>query len=391
MGFKWTTSLALVLTTLLAPGLRQTSSLHEVLTVPGLHVCAPVPNAIARCHAIVQTDATGNPNSSKTPKGLGPKDLRSAYKLPSSGAGQVVAIVDAYDDPSAEKDVKTYRAKYGLPACQSRCVRKMNQRGGTSMPAFDEGWALEESLDLDAVTAVCPACPLLLVEAKSASINDLMAAEDQAAKHATIISNSWGASEMKSETSLDKHFKKDGVMITVSSGDNGYGVEWPAASPYVTAVGGTTLKKTSKGSRRWTERAWSGSGSGCSSYEPQPDWQAKNAKIRKVCRYRAVADVSADADPNTGFSVYDSSGYSGSKGWFVVGGTSLSAPIIAGVYGLAGNSTELTGASNAYSHSKSLYAVTSGNNGSCGNSLCKAGKGWGGPTGLGTPKGLGAF
>jgi subtilase family serine protease len=233
---------------------------------------------------------------------------------------------------------------------------------------------------------ICPDCKILLVEAKSNSFANLMAAVDYASSHANVVSNSYGASEFSGETSYDFHFNHVGVPITVSSGDNGYGVEYPAASQYVTAVGGTTLSLSANGSRA-SETAWSGAGSGCSAYEPKPSWQTDTG-----CARRTVADVSADADPASGAAVYDSYGSSGQKGWFTVGGTSLAAPLVAGVYGLAGNGASTTYASFPYAHSGSLYDVVSGSNGSCsGSYLCTSVRGFDGPTGLGTPAGIGAF
>jgi len=183
-----------------------------------------------------------------------------------------------------------------------------------------------------------------------------------------------------------QHFNHPGVAITASSGDNGYGVEFPAASQYVTAVGGTTLTRGG-GTRGWTETVWSGAGSGCSAYITKPSWQTNGN-----CTKRTVADVSAVANPNTGVSVYDSFSYRGASGWLVFGGTSVAAPIIASVYALAGNSSSITYGSYPYSHTSSLFDVTSGSNGSCGGTLlCTAGVGYDGPTGLGTPNGTTAF
>ncbi len=179
----------------------------------------------------------------------------------------------------------------------------------------------------------------------------------------------------------------------MSSGDSGYGVEYPSSSPYVTAVGGTTLNRASN-ARGWTETVWSGAGSGCSAFEPKPTWQTDTG-----CGRRTVADVSAVADPNTGVSVYDSNcSYFGQlqgtcfKGWGVVGGTSVSSPVIASVYALAGNASSVNYGSFPYSHSSALNDVTSGSNGSCSPAyLCTGEPGYDGPTGLGTPAGTGAF
>ena len=331
--------------------------------------------------------------------GYGPADLQSAYALPSgtAGAGQTVAIVDAFDDPKAESDLATYRSTYGLPACTTAngCFKKVNQSGTQgSYPSGDQGWAVEISLDLDMVSAACPQCHILLVEASSNANANLYAAVDTAARlGATEISNSYGGSESSSDPSTNAHYNHPGIPITVSSGDSGYGVEYPAASPYVTAVGGTTLKKATN-ARGWSESAWSGAGSGCSAYEAKQSWQTDGG-----CAKRTVADVSAVADPNSGVNVYDSdcSGLNrllGNcfSGWGVVGGTSASAPIIASVYALAGNGASVTYGSFPYSHATALNDVTSGSNGSCsGSYLCTSVAGFDGPTGLGTPNGTGAF
>ncbi len=343
-----------------------------------------------------------------SPTGLLPADLQSAYKLSGAhGDGRTVAIVDAQDDPNAESDLAVYRSKTGLPPCTTAngCFKKVNQNGQTSpLPAPDYGWAEEISLDLDMVSAICPDCHILLVEADSPNTDPLATAEDTAARTPGVvaISNSWGGSEDGTVTAADTHFNHPGVAITASSGDSGYGVIWPASSPYVTAVGGTSLSKASN-SRGWTETAWSGAGSGCSSVEAKPSWQHDSG-----CANRSVADVSAVADPNTGVGVYDTYNACGTSsfcdllislglvqgldGWATVGGTSASSPIIASVYALAGNTGSITYGSYPYGHSSSLFDVTSGSNGSCGGGyLCTAGPGYDGPTGLGTPNGTGAF
>jgi subtilase family serine protease len=232
-------------------------------------------------------------------------------------------------------------------------------------------------------SATCPNCKILLVEANSNAFTDLAAAEDTAARlGATVISNSYGGSEFSQETSstYNSHFNHPDAAITVSTGDAGYGVEFPAASQYVTAVGGTSL---SKSGTTFSERAWSGAGSGCSAYVPKPTWQKDTG-----CARRTVADVSAVADPNTGVAVYDSYRYQGAAGWMVFGGTSASAPIIAGAFALGGG----TSPSEPYGHTGSLHDVTSGSNGNCSVAyLCTAGTGFDGPTGLGTPNGVAAF
>jgi subtilase family serine protease len=349
-------------------------------------VCTTATAGTAACHSLVRTDITPN----ATPAGLSPSSLRAAYNLTSSGSSaQTIAIVDAFDDPTAEADLAVYRSQFGLPACTTAngCFRKVDQNGGTRYPRKDAGWALEISLDLDMASAICPNCHILLVEAKTNSFANLGAAENRAVTMgATVVSNSWGGSDAADAT-YGAYFNHPGVAITVSSGDNGYGVEYPASSHYVTAVGGTTLT-SGGGTRGWTETAWSGAGSGCSTLNTA---LSGAAGAGTGCTKRAVADVSAVADPNTGVSVYDSTPYQGRAGWFVVGGTSASAPIIAGVFALAGNAASIDN-NYPYSHASSFFDVTSGSNGSCPTSQwCTAGAGWDGPTGLGTPNGTGGF
>ena len=351
-----------------------------------VHVCSAAPVGFANCHAIQLVLTNVRPASS--PSGYHPADLQSAYKLPSStaGSGQTVAIVDAFNDPNAESDLGVYRSQFGLSPCTTAngCFRKVNQTGGTKYPRGNTGWAEEISLDLDMVSAICPNCHILLVEAKTNSFSNLAAAVDEAATlGANEISNSYGGSEYSTEVSDQSHYNHAGIAITVSSGDSGYGVQFPAASQYVTAVGGTSLTKASN-TRGWSETAWSGAGSGCSAYVSKPGWQTDTG-----CSQRTVADVSADADPNTGVSVYDT--YH-EPGWLVFGGTSVASPIIASVYALAGNAGSVNYGQYPYLHSGSLFDVTSGSNGSCGGSyLCTAGPGYDGPTGLGTPDGTGGF
>jgi subtilase family serine protease len=334
--------------------------------------------------------------AASTPSGYGPSSLQAAYGLTSyssaNGSGQTIAIVDAYNDPTAEADLGVYRSYYGLSSCTTSngCFKKVSQTGSTtSLPSTDGGWAEEISLDLDMVSAIAPNAKIILVEATSASYANLGAAENEAAAlGATEISNSWGGSDA-SDSTYGTYFNHSGIAITVSSGDDGYGVEYPASSKYVTAVGGTTLTASSSASRGYTETAWSDAGSGCSSYNTALSTQGTSVT---GCSRRAVADVSADADPNTGVAVYDSTAYEGYSGWLEFGGTSASAPIIAGVYALAGNAASITPNIYPYSHTSYLNDITSGSNGSCSVSkLCTATTGWDGPTGMGTPSGIGAF
>ncbi|MBI3624475.1 S8 family serine peptidase, partial [Candidatus Saccharibacteria bacterium] len=267
---------------------------------------------------------------------------------------------------------------------------KVNQRGGTSYPATNSGWALEIALDVETAHQTCQNCKLILVEADSSSYTNLMTAVDEARTlGATVISNSYGSGEFSGETSFDSYFNHPGVVFTFSSGDSGYGATYPAASPYVTAVGGTSLYLNANNS--WLgESVWNGAGSGCSAYESKPGFQSDSG-----CVKRTIADVSADADPYTGAAVYDSIRYQGRLGWFQVGGTSLASPLIAGIYGLAGGVSQSTQANSVpYSlvnYSTNLHDITTGSNGSCGTYLCNGVSGYDGPSGLGSPLGFGAF
>ncbi len=316
--------------------------------------------------------------------GLSPCQLQDAYELPSqvTGGGRTVAIVDAYDDPKAESDLAVYRAAYGLPACTTAngCFAKLNQSGvAGSYPTANAGWSEEISLDLDTVSAICPYCHIVLVEAKSSSVANLAVAEGVAAgRTPTAISNSWGAAEFSGEASYDSSFSHAGIVTTFSTGDAGYGTSYPSSSPSVVAVGGTQLSADAS-ARGWTETAWSGAQSGCSSQEPKPAWQSD------ACAHRTTADVSALAG-SPGEAIYDS--YGGDPGWEDFGGTSLASPIIASVYALAYPDSPM---STTYADTGSLFDVTSGSNGACGTYLCTAGVGYDGPTGLGTPCGTAAF
>ena len=355
---------------------------------------------LASCNAYVVTDAKGNPLVSKQPQGYGPAQIRAAYNLTGkTSANTIVAIVDAYDDPTAKQDLDTYSKFYSLPilpVCKADiakspvpCFTKLSQRGTTALPKVNSSWSMEIALDVEAVHAVCENCSIALVEATSPNMKNLFQGVDTAIKiGATIISNSWGGPEFSQETNLDSHFNHPGIAFTVSSGDSGYGVQYPAASPYVTAVGGTSLELTDTGNYK-DENAWSGAGSGCSQFEAKSSWQQD-----KLCPGRTVADVSAVADPATGAAIYSSTSPKGTKGWFTVGGTSLAAPIVAGVYALGGIPTGKQANSLPYlfGTKTNLHDVVGGQNGNCSpNYLCSGKTKYDGPTGLGSPKGAGAF
>jgi subtilase family serine protease len=354
----------------------------------------------ALCHARVVTDANGAPRATTAPKGYGPAQFRGAYALPTSApAGQTIAIVDAYDDPTIAADLNTYSSQFGLPLCNSAnpCFQKVNQSGSASgpFPRSDSGWSLEISLDVEVAHAVCPNCRILLVEASSNSLSNLSSAVTTAARlGATEISNSYGGSEFSSELSQTyaAPYNQPGVAVTVSSGDNGYGsFGFPAALSSVITVGGTTLSLGTANAYAG-ETVWAGAGSGCSLYVGAPSFQSF---LSACAGKRGTADVAADADPATGAAVYDSVKYQGRSGWMQIGGTSLSSPLVAGVYALAGGlPAGSNGPSALYGHlgdGTVLHDVTSGSNGSCGTLMCRGAVGYDGPTGVGTPRGVGAF
>jgi subtilase family serine protease len=374
-----------------------------------------------RCFAHVVTRPNGTPATTVLPAGYGPAQFHGAYALPATIQGstpQTIAIVDAYDDRNIRGDLTTYDSTFGipdLPTCATptsggACFAKVNQNGvAGSYPSSNSGWDLEIALDVETAHQTCQSCKILLVEASSSSSANLDSAEDTAYRlGATEISNSWGTtSEYAGEVAENSaHFNHPGVAITVAAGDNGYNkFGFPAASPDVIDVGGTTLTvNNSNGNYSWAgESTWSGSGSGCSAYFPAQNWQTSALNWTLTgCSSRGVADVAADADPNTGAAVYDSVKYYGQTGWFQVGGTSLASPLIAAVYALADNAattaaypagtTSLYPAALPYGDPTALHDVTAGpTTGSCGTTACTAGAGYDGPTGIGTPNTLAAF
>lgn len=355
------------------------------------------PEGTVRCFAHVVTDARGNIKNGKdsvspnvTPSGFGPADLQAAYSIPvgTTTSTATIAIVDAYGYPRAEADLATYRSQYGLSPCTTAngCLKIVNQNGGTSLPRTDYGWSQEQALDLDMASAACPSCKIVLVQASSNSFSNLIAGVNYAKTIPGVkaISNSYGGSDSSSTTQYDSAYSATNIAITVSSGDNGYGAQYPAAAPGVVAVGGTSLYKGGTG---YTESAWNGAGSGCGLSHAKPTWQAG---VTDACAGRMEADISSVADPNTGVAVYGPNSRAGTSGWMVFGGTSASAPLIGGMFALRNGTIDA--ASSVYSHTGNLRDVTSGSNGTCTVSYyCNAGAGYDGPTGLGTPIGLGAL
>jgi subtilase family serine protease len=307
----------------------------------------------------VNVPAMSNPNApAASIPGLSPSSLRALYGLPSANPGMRVAVVDAYDDPTAESDLAVYRSTYGMPACSSQngCFQKVNQTGGTAYPPIDSAWSQEVALDLEMVSAACPNCTLLLVEANSASIDDLGASVDKAvALGAKVVSNSYYAGEWSGESAEDVHYRHPGVAMTVSAGDAASPF-YPAASPYVTSVGGTSVNASG------SETPWAYGGRGCSAYEPRPYFQNGVA-----CSKRSTVDVAAVADPQTGVAVFSTE----SGGWVVAGGTSVGAPLVAAAYALTGRPQSTA---YAYAHPAAFHDI--------------APAGYDLATGLGSPNGV---
>jgi subtilase family serine protease len=386
--------------------------------VPNFHsklVCGVPAPRFASCHAAVVTNSSGVPvvNSSPGSGSYGPAQFHIGYNLPCtpggsvssvcaapvSFGGQTIAIVDAYDDPTAEADLATYDLQYGLPACTTAngCFKKIDQTGGTTYPAANGNWALEISLDVQVAHMICQTCKMMLVEANSNSVNDLGTAVNEAVSlGATEVSNSYGGNEFNGETSFDSYYSHANVAITASTGDSGYGAQYPASSAGVLAVGGTTFHLNSDNTYA-SEAVWSSSGSGCSTYETANSWQTSVSDWSQTqcTSRRGAADVGADADPSSGAAVYDSTPYNGmSPGWWTVGGTSLSSPLIASVIALAGGTAGVTNAESLpYTHfnATNSHDITAGSNGTCGTIMCTGAVGYNGPAGMGTPNGTGGF
>jgi subtilase family serine protease len=344
---------------------------------------------------------------------LTPQDLHAAYSLPtetSSSSSQTIAVVDAFDDPTIEADLGVYDEQFGLPACSSAngCFHKLNQEGQPGpLPRTNGDWASEISIDVEMAHAICQSCHVLLVEANTASLANLGAAVDTAVgAGATEISNSYDAAERHAYLAFAGSYDHPGIVITASSGDCGYlnqdcpgepsKADFPSDSPDVIAVGGTTLTHRAG---TWTSRVWSESGSACSELFDAPPWQSAAAGFAATgCGDgRAIADVAADGNPDTGVDVFDSTpeGHE-PTGWTGFGGTSVSSPIIAAEFALAGGAQGVSyPAATLYSHlgeSEDLYDVVHGSNGSCDHAtICRAVVGYDGPSGVGSPIGLGAF
>jgi subtilase family serine protease len=329
--------------------------------------------------------------------GLTPAQVRRAYgfdQLANGGAGQIIAIVDAYDHPHIESDLKVFSAAFALKDCDSSngCFQKVYASG--RRPGFSPLWALEIALDVEWAHAIAPDARILLVEARSSHLDDMLAAVDKAVEMgASVISMSWGAPEFSDETLFDNHFLAAGVMFVASSGDSGTGTLYPSVSSDVLAVGGTTLNITPDGTYL-DETAWSGSGGGQSVYEVEPAFQYTYGIPDNPQRRRGTPDVAYDADPDTGFAVYDSAPFYGFSGWIQVAGTSAGAPQWSALIAIANASRAEDHKGPLSGNPEPLYAaaktgtfhdVTRGTNGDCGT-LCTAAPGYDYVTGLGSPQ-----
>jgi len=337
------------------------------------------------------TDYQGRPpihiygSSLQKPVGLSPQQVKTAYNLSASGGHGTIAIIGAYDDKTIEDDLDVFSKTFNLPECTAAngCFEK-HKMSDSVKPS--SGWSMETSLDVEWAHAIAPKAKILLVEATTPSGKNLLAAIDYAASRAdaSAISMSWGGVEFPEEASMDSHFvSKSGAVFFASSGDDGAGVSWPAASVNVVAVGGTSLKLDAK-NNVVSETAWAGSGGGVSAYEPQPAYQS-GWGIAKAGGMRAIPDVALNADPQNGFAIYKSS--SGGKGiWYRVGGTSASAPQWAAIrsLGLSASNEKFYSDKASANYATYFRDIISGKNGDCGY-FCSARKRYDYVTGLGSP------
>jgi len=371
---------------------------HVITMLPHWNAAQGEPIAFMRPHFVLHEVNLGSvPGPPST--ALTPAKIRHAYgfdQISNQGAKQVIGIVDAYDDPKAEADLGKFSEPFGLPACTTAngCFRKIFSNG--RQPAANANWSVEISLDVQWAHAIAPQATIVLVETPSNSLSDLVGGVDVAVRNgASVVSMSWTAYEFSSEAGLDNHFVSNGVTYFAASGDNGTGAVYPAASPFVIGVGGTSLSLDSHGNYA-SESAWNGSGGGLSVYEHEPLFQEELPIPNDSSGRRGAPDVAYNANPATGYAVYDSYGINGAAGWFQVGGTSAAAPqwaalvAIANSMRVAARKTSLvTAQSLLYTLDKSspsdFHAVTQGTNGSCGT-LCSALPGYDYVTGLGTPQ-----
>jgi subtilase family serine protease len=352
---------------------RNPNRLRAFLDPEGLESRQLLATAPAAIVALPSLDVVATPSvTSSTPPASAstPAQIRGAYGFsalgktstgqPIDGTGQTIAIVDAYNDPTLKQDLSTFDKAFGISDPPSLSI--ISQTGSTTaLPATDPGWALEISLDVEWAHAIAPKANIVVVEANSASLSDLVAGVKYASTtaHANVVSISWGASEFAGETAYDSTFNVPGVTFVAASGDDSgiFGPDWPAASPNVVSVGGTNLSVSSTGTYQH-ESAWSGwfSGStgGVSSYEPLPSYQSQ--AFPNLASGRVTPDVSYNASVRNGFAVYSSTTYQGQSGWFQVGGTSAGAPQWAALFALA-NQSRIAAGQAALSSASALSAL----------------------------------
>lgn len=371
---------------------RLLASCATIVGVVSLTTLAMTPAVFAARHQDIDSFLGHAPfhikqHSLSGPVGLTPTEIKAAYDLGTADPGKgTIAIIDAYDSPSAQNDLNTFSTQFGLPQCTSTnpCFEKHKM---SSFIWQSSGWGLETSLDTQWAHAIAPGAKILLVEARSASGNDLLNAINYARNRSDVVavSMSWGGSEFSSETAYDGYFTSPtGASFFASAGDSGSGVEWPAVSPHVVGVGGTTLN-LSAAHTFLSETAWHGSGGGISSFESEPAYQSAYGVAIANGR-RVVPDVSYDADPASGVAVYDSEPYQGQLGWFQVGGTSVGAPQWAAIRAIGGTAANAVLYQDAKSSNSASFFrdITSGSNGTCGP-VCTASVGYDAVTGLGSP------
>lgn len=372
---------------------------HMLPNLPNVNEVGNDPISFMRPHYVINVEAGTNLPSPPS-SALTPSQIRHAYgfdQIANQGAGQIIGIVDAYDDPNIQSDLAVFSKHYNLPACTAanNCFREVYENG--RRPATNANWSLEISLDVQWAHAVAPQATILLVETSSNSLTDLIAGVDLAVRNgASVVSMSWMSGEFSAETSLDNHFVSNGVTFFAASGDSGTGTAYPAASPNVIGVGGTTLTLDAQGNYKG-ENAWSGSGGGISRYEHEPTYQALLGLPDDPAGRRGIPDVAYNGDPSTGYAVYDSVAINGLTGWLQVGGTSAGTPQWAALMAVTNSMRARARKANLSAANSAIYAlakanrggeyhsVTKGSNGACGL-ICDAMSGYDYITGIGTPQ-----
>lgn len=350
-------------------------------TKPHRAVCDRTNGSVACQSLVIVAADNATPQATSYPDGLSPATIRSAYGFstdPAAGAGTTIAIVDAFNAPTIQHDLGVFSTQFGLPACTTAngCFKKVDAQGGHTYPAASPGWALETSIDVEWAHAIAPGARILLVEASSNTMSALFTAVDYAKNHAQYVSMSWGTTEFKAEVAADKHFLKPGVSFFAAAGDDGVPALYPATSPRVIAVGGTYLDLGTHGLNG--EYGWSDGGGGCSRFEVASPEQATFSQypVTTCLGKRATPDLSLDASPNSGVSVYDSTTVHQTKGWFTMGGTSLATPMVAARAAVGGTPIDQAA---VYGGAISYRDITQGNNGAAcavGYELCTGRGSW---------------